>query len=220
MLQSDRLIKIYVGEMTKPFLIQAALLDAHFFVCALKNQDAFGGEKDALKFPEDDQGAWEMFLHWKMRGNLLCAQGPEADPDADQLVRSWIHGDKYGIPQFQDDVMWQLIQLFALRTVDISTVKLAFDNTPVKSPLRRLMAEELVFATEDSEHHASVDLDFFDGVVGFSAELMRTMKRREKYPSGIGMLVDRRDYPPRLAKFMVGDGPKGHWVTDDNSSSI
>ena len=220
MLQSDCLIKIYVGEMTKPFLIQATLLDSDFFVCALKNQDAFGGDKDVLTFPEDDQSAWEMFLHWKMRGKLLYAWGPEADPEIDQLVRAWIHGDKYGIPQFQDDVMWELVLAFALQMLDISTVKLAFDNTPVNSPLRRLMAEELVDAIETGDKFDSADLDFFDGVVRFSAELMRTMERKEKRIGEIRVLAFRLHSPEWLANFMVGDGPKRHGLMDDGSSSV
>jgi hypothetical protein len=61
MLQTDRLIKIYVAENATPYLVPGAILTSisEYFVKALAHEKQLGGREDGtLHFPEDDQIAW------------------------------------------------------------------------------------------------------------------------------------------------------------------
>ena len=134
--------------MARPFLIQESILTdtAAFFIRAVRNGDAIGG-RGVLRFPEDDQTTWEVLLHWLLKDKLEWGYTEDADAKMKGLVECWVLGDKNDIKQFQDEVMWELIRVSDHNRVELNVIRLAFDSTPVGSPIRALLAEELLHSS-------------------------------------------------------------------------
>ena len=115
--------------------------------------------------------------------------------------------------------------LLLLRELDIvfctelETVKYAFDNTPPGSPLRNLMAEEVVRHCRDTAWSGNGDLAMFDGVAGFSTSLMDAVTTLdeidEDWESDVDPWGDYRKRPKRWEAFVVDEGPKKHWIYGD-----
>ena len=117
-------------------------------------------------------------LYWKIKGELYydrptSKSGVEAMFDL--FVRCWVSGDKYGIEDFQDLIIIELIDLAKGTMVPLATVKLAFENTLRKSALRTLMAEEVVWRIMNWSDYKHEDLAVMDGVIGWSTELMQAL---------------------------------------------
>lgn len=200
-LRNDRLIQIFVGEESTPYLVQETILAnlSAVFKRALENEDKFGGPEGVLKFPEDNKEAWRTLLCWRIRGKLSFEQLGSAKSLCHELVQCWIVGDKYGVKDFQDEIMWELLHHFRSVTPDLPLMKLAFENTPPGSPLRILMAEELAFRMQPESSFDFSSLDCFNGLVGFTGELIRVLKNEEHHCVG-GRLEDLQ----RVGGFMVG----------------
>ena len=81
-------------------------------------------------------------------------------------------------------------------------MKLAVDKTPVGSPLRLLVTEDLVYDIEDTQDYNYSDLSIFDGSIGSTAELLRAMKENKL------VVPDARLHKPELRrKYMVDSSP-------------
>ena len=184
---------------------------SEYFKRALANADSFGGEKDVMRFPEDDATAWETLLYWKIQGYLHRAFAEDAESDIMQSIRCWALGDKYDVKNFQDVVMLDLIALLSSRGVKFNVVRFAFENTPQKSPLRTFMAREAIITYSTCLNlDAPQELEVFDGVRGFMTEFMNAVERRGRKEN---LTVDL-SIPGDWSEFMVGKGPPKHWVWD------
>ena len=212
-LRSQRLIKIYVADASTPYLVQEAVLTgmSEYFKRALANADSFGGEKDVMRFPEDDPVAWKVLLYWRIQGCLQRSFAEDAESTMMQLIRCWALGDKYDVKNFQDVIMLDLIQTLNIHLVKFEVVRFAFENTPDKSPLRKLMAQEAVISFYyPSMQYAAEDLEIFDGVCGFMTEFVKAIElKRQKE-----ILATDLSHPDEWNEFMVGEGPMKHWVWD------
>lgn len=164
-----------------------------------------------MRFPADDRGAWDVLLYWKYNEKLEHTHAAHPDAKMKVLIQCWVLADKYNIKQFQDEAMWELIKMVEHRGPAMDTIKLAFDTTAPGSKLRNLMAEELLYYMETEGKFDHIELDLFDGVQGFAAELMRATDRKAR-ESSIDVLRTRTAEPRRRAVFMVGPGPKNYRI--------
>ena len=216
MLQTDRLIKVYVGMNLKPYLVPTSVLAgiSAYFVKALANEDRFAGEKGVMRFPEDDPTSWEALLYYKLRGHVQCARTGDEQQKIMQLVGCWILGDKYNIKDFQDHAMLQLLRWLTDAQPILESVKLAFENTLEGSPLRTLMAREAVYGYYDnrSPDNTAERFKMFDGVQGFMTEFLKAMELRAENDNDEEALRTRLTEQDSWEEFMVGEGPKKHWV--------
>jgi hypothetical protein len=179
-------------------------------VRALKHENSLGGEKGVLRFPEDDQKEWQVLLHWKIKGDLVIGASEDAESAMRRLIQRWVLGDKYGIEEFQDLLMLHLLEKVDETYVTVDLVKLAFGNTPIGSPLRELMAGELVHVIQPPRAgYKHEDLEALDGIAGYTTALMHAIDRRaSKDKSVMGSKLFQGKWKP----FMLEDGPKKHWV--------
>lgn len=188
---------------------QTILEDATvYFKNALTPGTFYAGEEGHLHFPQDHRDAWEVFLYWLFHKDI-----PVLTHNQRTLVRCWCLGDKYGIPSFQDHIMWFLLIHFRSNPVELDAVKEGFENTAPHSSLRQLLVEET------AKFHAShtrqgelglsgQDFEMLDGT-GFIGEFMEIytnweeideLDRFEPYEGEYEISED-------LEAYMVGDGP-------------
>lgn len=233
-MQSDRLVKIYVGTETpesKPFLVQQSTLEhtTDYFRKAFRNEHLGTTEPGTLRFPEDDLNAWNVFLYWVVRRKLppteelmpaLTNDDPDLNTDHSLVVHCWALGDKYDIPTFQDEVMLELLRSQDSKCMELSAVKLAFEHTPPGAKLRELMAEEVGGRLAHGEIEYE-QLDMFDGIVGFTSVLARKAKELQDLEVWFSSLQktpgyddDREEWvnSDKWRSYMVGEGPQQHWV--------
>lgn len=205
-LRNDRLIQVFIGEESKPYLVQETPLTnlSDVFKRALENEDKFAGPKGVLKFPEDNKDAWASLLQWKITGKLPAKGAMNSQEQMNGLIHCYILSDKYNVKDFADEVMWLLIKLVSSYTPTTQQVKLAFENTPIGSPLRTLLVENVCFYIRNNDVGNSY-MDDFDGLVGFTAELTKAMRE-----SNNKLVRDRAENPKLREKFMVGDGPRSY----------
>lgn len=210
-IQSDRLIKIYIADVSEPYLVQEAVLTNiwKWFAKAIKNRANLGTEAGVLRFPDDHQGAWEILLYWIIKGQFLC-EGEDERSHIIQLVRCWVLGDKYCLADFQDLAMADLLQILNSNSeaFPFYAVELAFSNTPDKSPLRTLIARWVVHEVVTGVRTAE-DMEMLDGVAGFLAEMVKAYKFKDKEGLKVMRYIFRQG---DWEEFLVGGGPYQHWV--------
>lgn len=153
-----------------------------------------------------------MLLYWKISGDFQHARVTDATEKLMQLVQCWILGDKYDIKKFQDLVMLELIKDMESQDVPWIIAKVAFENTCNKVPLRTLLAQVIVAKYFSGNN--TRDLEEFDGVRGFIAELMKAIALKDKSKRGSNGLKVNLNDSGTWEKFMVGGGPKKHWIHD------
>jgi hypothetical protein len=217
-LQEDRLIKIYIGDDSKPFHVQKAALItlSEYFTRPLKHENSVGGERGVLRFPEDDQTSWQILLHYAIADYLVDLDSPD-DKQAAMLqwIKCWILGDKYNIKDFQDNAMLELLYMLDTEHIDLEVIKYAFNNTPPNSPLRKLMAREAVLTFyKPSGNPNPQDFEVFDGVSGFVVELMEAFAYKDSKRHGSGVRKTKLNKPEQRRKYIIGDGPQKHWIYD------
>lgn len=180
-----------------------------FFQRALGNEDSFGGEKGVLRFPDDNSDAWDALLFWRLQKenptSLLETYSMR------QLVHSWSLGDKYGVVDFQDLAMLELIKQAQDNYIPLHCITLAFEVTPAISPMRAFMAREACITiwngSYDKEEYKI--LSETDGVL---LELLSAFEdyMRKRSDDFNELIVDHK-YKDDCQEFMVGDGPKNYW---------
>ncbi|KAI7532350.1 hypothetical protein KC331_g13631 [Hortaea werneckii] len=133
-LKADRLIRIKLGSNKddEPFLISQRRMEnaSEYFRKALRQDSFKEGLNGQIDFPEDDHDSW-------------------ASLKPDLLIKSWILGDKYGIPEFQDQAMLELLFYFERLYATKDIIKLGSELSPADSVLKRLIAEEAAMALGD-----------------------------------------------------------------------
>ncbi|KAI6790266.1 hypothetical protein KC332_g18385 [Hortaea werneckii] len=145
-LKSDRLIRIKVGSNKddEPFLISQRRLESvsEYFRKALRQDSFKEGRTRQIDFPEDDYDAWTVLVFWMMKTFDIAKE--ELTPEL--LIKSWVLGDKYEIPEFQDQIMLELLFTFEEDYATEDIIRLGSGLSPTGSVLKRLIAEEAAVA--------------------------------------------------------------------------
>lgn len=227
----QRLIKIFVGTEVKPYFLQeSTLINAStYFSRALDHRVTLGGnELGVLDFSDDKDftEAWQQVLFWIINKRLPRPLEEQQQGDApapastaeDMIlwVKTWVLGDKYCIPRLQNSVMIKLLQYFRTKHLpdEVEHVNNMLLISPIDTPLRRLLSEEVVILTQDKGFKAK-DLMPSDGTPGLSASLLAAFSDyvacKEVFPrqSSDTRIKARREY-------MVGDDYEEEWLTEDS----
>ena len=211
------MIKLFIGQQTTPYLVQETLLTdiATYFANAMKWDDRSSEPSGILRFPDDDEDAWKVLLHWIIKGKLPTTRSGQATQML--WVHCWILGDKYNIAAFQDDVMVELVFELAHQKTSLEIVKTAFEGTIEDCKLRKLMAEETVDLIRTTKDWCHKKLELLDGVSGFTPALLKAMDEHDLLLDGAG---DTTTLRARMTSggisqwkaYTVGDGPWQHWI--------
>ncbi|KAK4494578.1 hypothetical protein PRZ48_013934 [Zasmidium cellare] len=235
-LKSQRLIKILIGDATEAYLMSETLLTnaSEYFAKAIRHETSMGNtEPGVLSFPDDGdyKGAWEVLLFWLMTKSLpleLTSQHGEI-PDVDcyePWTRIWVLADKYLLPELQDAVMLEMLYFFegelgsflAASPSDGELVNRLLRISPVDSPLRRLIAEEVVRSLYGYGGGGLrfQDLLDSDGTTGLSASLVVAchdyMLNGKSYLRWRG--YGGASQSTAWKEYLVGDVPTKHWVSE------
>jgi hypothetical protein len=225
-LKSDRLIKIYVGDdQTTPFLVNQRMLEktAEYFQASFRHEHVGeNSEPGVLRFPEDFVEAWRGLIFWmfnkrlpSLRKLIPMYQGRRnhAIP-----IACWIMGDKYGILEFQDLIMLELLRSLERHDMLDTATKYAVRNTPPACRLRLLITEQTAAALRTSGA-AGFPLDDLEGTPDFLEDLSRALLAdRDREGIRGRVCVDERGNATvegggrRWKNFMVGEGPERPWV--------
>ncbi|KAF2162547.1 hypothetical protein M409DRAFT_27169 [Zasmidium cellare ATCC 36951] len=232
-LKSQRLIKIFIGDITEPYVMsETTLVNAsEYFVKALKHEDSMGtSQPGVLRFPEDDdfKETWEILLFWLMTQRLPPCLTVQDDgnpqPEATEpWIRMWVLADKYLVHELQDTVMLEMLRYFdgtflANMDSDAAMANEMLRISPVDSRLRRLVAEETIRGLyEEGPSECSLKTEHLiasDGVPGLSASLLDAyhdyMKNNKTYVRN-----HRKDPDARFrawGEYLVGCPPMIHWL--------
>jgi len=207
-LRSDRLVKVYVGDSTEPFLIQQTLLKntSDYFTRALCSDSFDEGALGVLRFREDNIKTWQILLYWIFNRDL-----PEevTKPSPGSIMDCWILGDNYDVPSFQDDAMFTLIQLINdSEYLGTENVRSGIERTTQRSALRRLLVEELVLGVYYHRDVGIEELDEWEGA-GFLSDFV---KAKDWYNVNNDELISRFETNGvgnvRWKVFMVGAGAR------------
>jgi len=174
-----------------------------------------------------------VFLYWLAQYTLPPTQefrsrlGDDLDfhlnTGSSLAVRSWSLSDKYHVPTFQGATMHELLRSLEFTTIDLQTVREAFEITPSGSNLREGMAEEIVMELSTGPMQ-NRKLEVFDGLVGFTSLLVEMMTVRQE--TGKSFLPRVSIYVPgpvggwQWKRYVVGEASKLHWVYHGGSANI
>ena len=206
-----------------PYCVQETVLTSisDYFVKAIENQHLGTVQPGTLTFPEDNECAWKSLLYWKINGSLPELDGLDDKELQLQLVQLWVLGDKYNITELQDLAMLELLEILRSDITSIDIVKVAFENTALGSPLRKLMAEETVYLKRQLGSWKNENFDKLDGCVGFTAALFEAMDQVDEDDDNLSEMGERRlqddddgERTEKWKEYMVSGGPNKHWVYD------
>ena len=201
---------------------QSVLEDlSDYFVSAIKHSHLGGGQQDFLRFPMDDLNSWSVLLYWKMKGHIPSQSIGTSEEALTILMRSWVLGERYNLPFFQDMVMLELLNVVDSSWVPVSLVKEGFEGTPPHSKLRGVLAEEAFWWARYGRCNADEDvLDECDGVIGFASALMTVVLEGEKQFPCPRLPRKGHNCHYRWRGHMLGDIPSSHWVHTQASEGV
>lgn len=211
-----------MGDADKPFLIPHNILSSQgseYFAKALDPSTFKEGRTGRLDVPDDGVEAWKVFLFWLFHRNLpYFGSGKNKTQrfkEIDLLVCCWSLGDKYDIPDFQDEVMLMLMECLAVNVVHPHTVNLAFNTSSPDSHMRRIMAEEVAENLREGHWHEE-DFKELDGE-GFTYEFAKALVDQEPVRSHdrLETQLDVNVFHYVWESYMVGDGPRKHPIVGD-----
>ncbi|RMX94727.1 hypothetical protein D0868_12144 [Hortaea werneckii] len=231
-LKADRLIRIKVGSNKddEPFLISQRRLESasEYFRKALRQDSFKEGLNGQLDFPEDDHDAWAVFLFWMM--NTFTIAKKSLKPDL--LIKSWILGDKYGIPEFQDQAMLELLFYFERLYATKDIIKLGSELSPADSVLKRLIAEEAAMVLGDER----IGFGGLETAFGGNGMLRHFVLARDNYEADEefykrrfeSLAADDRTSQdeewneewrsPTWQNYMITNGSRPQWLFDTSDS--
>ncbi|KAK5121394.1 hypothetical protein LTR85_005226 [Meristemomyces frigidus] len=187
------LISIHVGTDigTEALYIQQGLLEdtSEYFVNAIKYAEwGANGQRGVLRFPEDDYEVWEVFVRWASYGEVA---GITLTTDDMLATKCHIMGDKYDIPQFQDEAMLALLvstsrDVFSWPRAEVYNevaVNTPLNDTPLNAVLRTSMAELVIRQFESDEDVSCLPKPYVDelGLLGFTTDLLRAQAMQHKW---------------------------------------
>lgn len=177
-----------------------------YFAKALR-ADAFReGLEACLHFPQDDVDTWEVMLHWAIKRTMPVWSELDSETTLSVQMRCWVMGDKYQATTFQDEIMVDLLKLCSTPTASSAILKQGVRSSTPRSPLRKLMAEELVYLVYGC-HGMDVDeLDELDGF-GLMSEFVKAHMRYEANKEAFSSSVRFGSY----CEATLAVGPGGTW---------
>ena len=217
-----------VGEIPEQqtFHLQETLLRSisPVFKAALGNEHLGDEEEGVLAFPEDHVDAWKTLLYWSFKRTLPCQEREgETISDEEQLVlvRSWVLGDKYRIPVFQDIAILEILANLQSSRLTAQSAKEAARHTAVDSPLRRLAVRSVVESIRDAGLDHEEYNEAFE-VPGFATETLRLLRDSYVYDDVDGQLdeigdKDGKNRSDAWAEYMVAGGPPEHWIYNNKA---
>jgi hypothetical protein len=141
---------------------------------------------------------WLDLLHFIRHSDL-----PNADRSEAELIKAWVFSYCLEVPGFQNAVMMELLDKISDDglEVDDSIVKHAY-TTAVGSPLRVLIAEELLDQRNNIYPEDYLQPHSYDDVPGLLGQILKVQQRRLS-EVGTEELGDR--FRCRYEEFLVGD---------------
>ncbi|KAK4506439.1 hypothetical protein PRZ48_000171 [Zasmidium cellare] len=207
-LEEDRLVSIYIGDKKKPYLIQQTIITmtSDYFKAAFTNERFEEAKSGILRVPDDDIDTWALFMYWLVKRELPCHVS-----DIRWAVKAWTFGDKYGISQFQNAAMLEVLSRFNLMDLrspaDVALVEEAFVLCPQGSLMRKFLAEQVVAAVLDLKSTTWEDLAAIREPAGNCKDILDAIVRREHDNVWNWQLGDDGNGKPIWARYMIGEGP-------------
>lgn len=136
-----------------------------------------------MTFPEDDVEVWKILLYWRINGDFPSRA---VHRNNQLLVHCWVLADKYDIAEFQHLAMKHLIDGLCdsdYASMELTTVKLAFESTAPGSMLRQFMADWTVVLLLGKKITYD-DLELCDGIAGFASAIARAYDRLWEHDHG------------------------------------
>ncbi|KAK5678170.1 hypothetical protein LTS10_009340 [Elasticomyces elasticus] len=167
-------VKVGVEDAANTYFVSKALLcKVAWFAAAFEGDRFLEATTGFATLPEDHPQAFEALLYHLHRGELEFPAIGSAMTD-DQLSSEletclyvWVFGDKYGVPAMQNAVILRACELMTHRSSRYADVDKQFDNrkldisfttvelyhglTAEGSPLRKLMADYVVFQVKNKQ---------------------------------------------------------------------
>ena len=148
-------MKVFVGEEKRKFVLHEELLCKHslFFAAAAKKEWNEGQDR-TVALADDNSEIFDLYVQWLYLSKILSRKPTtnedtkKGDRELEILVDAFIFGEKIQDGPFKDAIIDSMIMYTA--TPDRSgarwfptksTVDRAYEETPVGSPLRRLLVD-------------------------------------------------------------------------------
>ncbi|KAI7163042.1 hypothetical protein KC349_g1597 [Hortaea werneckii] len=234
-LEFDRLVKVKVGsnKNKKPFLVSQRTLESasEYFRKALRQDSFKEGLKGQIDFPKDDYDAWAVLMFWMMSAFHIAKT--KLKPDL--LIKCWVLGDKYEIPEFQDQIMLELlfmVQYYDYDTEDI--IRLGSELSPAGSVLKRLIAEEAAVALKNN----NVDFESLEAAFNGNGMLKDFVLASDNCEADFHFYLRRFDSlaaqelysqdgkgneewrSPTWQNYMISNGSRPQWLLDEMDGNL
>ncbi|KAI7131425.1 hypothetical protein KC343_g15973 [Hortaea werneckii] len=235
-LKSDRLIRIKIGtnENDEPFLISQRTLGSasKYFRKALRQDSFQEGRTGQIDFPEDDYDAWAVLAFWMM--NAFNIARKELKPDL--LIKCWVLGDKYEIPEFQDQIMLELLFMVQYSYIG-DIIRLGSELSPAGSVLKRLIGDEAAVALKNN----NVDFESLEAAFNGNGMLRDFLLARDNCEADFDFYIRRFDSlaaaelysrdeignrvyqewrSPSWQNYMISNGSRPQWLLDEIDGNL
>lgn len=182
-----------------------------------------------VHFVDDDPRAFDILMYWVYFRSVASDPKPWSELDQWQrehgphyyrdLIHAWILGNKYGLVDFQNLVMLELLRRSGSGDLSPDLAGEAFQFSPPGSPLQRFVAVELVYMVFIVHSLPRRVIEELQAIAGVHEELQRVY---DTLNQGRGMLdrLPSREQPLNdgWKEYMVGGrGPEQHWIYRDPS---
>lgn len=228
-MKNDRLITVIVGddEHQEEFKLQEIILrnTSKAFAAALDHEHLGGGTKGILHFPEDDTEAWKVLVFWMIMKRLpeKATENTGKEDRTALLIYCWVLGDKYGLPEFQDVAMLELLFRSRRCWMDAEHVELIADNTMSGSKLRRLAVGEVVLAKMEGTASTPDFTPAYD-VPGFAEDVEEGVWSWVQDASVWCSEIGQKDGSGRDGMWkdymVIEGGPQKHWIHNGYLASL
>jgi hypothetical protein len=182
-------VRVIVGEEQASFYAYRNVIreSSSFFKAALDGPFKEAAESK-VTLPEDDPDVFEQFLQWiyTKAYNIL----PLADTSSEtlckqsgQYIRLYVFAEKTQVEPLKHHILRQLFafhQRFRkVQTVTYESVEFAYDHTPPKSALRRLLVGMFIWTD------AKIDSKAISAIPEFAGEVATGLQQRVHVPSSV-----------------------------------
>ncbi|KAK4506441.1 hypothetical protein PRZ48_000173 [Zasmidium cellare] len=205
-MRNDRLVRIFIGDDdSKPLLIQQSTICAAspFFKAAFTGANYEEAKSGILRLPEDDLQAWQIFIYWLLKNKI--PQGSDL-----AVIKAWTLGDKYKIPQLQDDVMFAMMEEFDyFEERSMRNITHAFSYCPQGSLMRKFLADQVVLIVKH-EQHAGWGSEVVQALCedpGNHKDLLDAVARAGQEDLSNWEEKGNGEGKPFFFEYMVGEGP-------------
>lgn len=175
------MINIYVGSHNQHFCVHKALLCARrTYFDAMFNGGFEESQKRAASFPDDDPVAFSLFLEWLYTSRLPAMVDAVSEAQFLNRIRLYGFADRIGDAGLMETAMASILEGYKAtsRCPSVRAVKLVYENTSPKDPLRFFMADVLYhiigYRKDFSAEAIGVALGSSEDLAADLVELMRS----------------------------------------------